>query len=272
MAEIMIHGQSVGAAADASRFEYVPRVEVEWGHLQPGTFRHLFIPRNELQDDGDSSVSSFSDSDDSEHREEREKKERAAKQFAEQTGTDKGSASRGLSLMSRLAQKGRNKAAEVATKGAAYFDDEYEREKEEKAAKKAAKALRLEEEDETPEWAKAAGFKLLLDGVIPTEGLAVDLEIAPAAERINHAPELISRVIGFLNPRRIGRAVRLGRAWANVGYQDPLYYCLVQIGVPAVTIYAFEHRVDAVLNCSPPFSGVPKRAGTDAPAPARPRS
>ena len=52
-----------------------------------------------------------------------------------------------------------------------------------------------------------------------------------------------------MNPRRIGRAVGISRAWANVGYQDPLYYCLVQIGVPAVTIYAFDNRIDAVLNC-----------------------
>ena len=248
----MIHGQVVGQAADTSQFEYVPRVDVDWGHLQPGTFRHLFIPRSELKEDDESSVSSFSDSDDSEHREERERKEKAAREFAERTGTDAGNASRGMSLMSRFAQKGRNKAAEIAKKGAEYFDDEAEREKEEKKAKKAAKAKKAEEEDVTPEWAKQAGFKLLLNGVIPLEGCAPDLEVPPAPERMNHAPELIGRVIGFLNPRRIGRAVRLGRAWANVGYQDPLYYCLVQIGVPAVTIYASDRRVERRISLQPP--------------------
>ena len=59
---------------------------------------------------------------------------------------------------------------------------------------------------------------------------------------------LIENVVAFLNPRSIGRAVRLGRRWAEVGYDEPLYYCLVQVGQPSVTIYAFQARVDAVVH------------------------
>jgi len=33
-----------------------------------------------------------------------------------------------------------------------------------------------------------------------------------------------------------------------VGYDEPLYYCLVQVGQPSVTIYAFQARVDAVVH------------------------
>ena len=251
MAEIIVHGQVVGNAADASRFEYVPLKEIDWGHLQPGTFRYLFIPRNQLKDDGDdsSSVSSFSDSDDSEHRMEREEKAKKAREFAEQTGTDTGNASRGMSMMSRFAQRNKDRAKEVAKKGAEFFDQEEKAIKAAKQQKKEAKAKREEDADETPPWAKAAGFKLLLRGIVEECGLGVDLEQKKPAEELNHLPEMIGKVISYLNPRRIGRAVRLGRAWANVGYQDPLYYCLVQIGVPAVTIYAFEKRIDAVLNC-----------------------
>ena len=35
---------------------------------------------------------------------------------------------------------------------------------------------------------------------------------------------------------------------AEVGYDEPLYYCLVQVGQPSVTIYAFQARVDAVVH------------------------
>ena len=105
MAEIIVHGQVVGRAADASQFEYKPTVQVEWGHLQPGVFRYLFIPRNQLKDgdDDDSSVSSFSDSDDSEHRAEKEMKEKLKKDQEDRENADSGTRSRGLSLMSRFA-------------------------------------------------------------------------------------------------------------------------------------------------------------------------
>ena len=33
-----------------------------------------------------------------------------------------------------------------------------------------------------------------------------------------------------------------------MGYDEPLYYCLVQVGQPSVTIYAFQARVDAVVH------------------------
>ncbi|KAH8097799.1 hypothetical protein JL720_713 [Aureococcus anophagefferens] len=96
MAEIIVHGQVVGRAADASQFEYKPTVQVEWGHLQPGVFRYLFIPRNQLKDgdDDDSSVSSFSDSDDSEHRAEKEMKEKLKKDQEDRENADSGTRSR----------------------------------------------------------------------------------------------------------------------------------------------------------------------------------
>ncbi|KAH8068843.1 hypothetical protein JL721_6415 [Aureococcus anophagefferens] len=249
MAEIIVHGQVVGRAADASQFEYKPTVQVEWGHLQPGVFRYLFIPRNQLKDgdDDDSSVSSFSDSDDSEHRAEKEMKEKLKKDQEDRENADSGTRSRGLSLMSRFAHKGQARAQEIAKKGAQYFDQEEANLKEEKQKKKEEKKKREEDADETPQWAKDAGFKLLLKGLIEEDGLEMEEEPPHPAEQINHLPELIGRVIGYLNPRRIGRAVGISRAWANVGYQDPLYYCLGRSGA-AVTI-AFDNRIDAVLNC-----------------------
>lgn len=251
MAEIVVHGVVVGKQADASVFDYVPVVQKDWGHLQPGTFRYLFIPRNQLKDgdDDESSVSSFSDSDDSEHRAEREMKEKLKKEAEERKNADSGTRSRGLSLMSRFAKKGMDRAKEITKKGAEYFDQEEKDMAAAKRAKKEAKQKREDDADETPQWAKDAGFKLLLKGIIDELGLEPEEPPPPVAEQINHLPEIIGRVIGYLNPRRIGRAVGISRAWANVGYQDPLYYCLVQIGVPAVTIYAFDNRVDAVINC-----------------------
>ena len=138
MAEIIVHGQVVGRAADASQFEYKPTVQVEWGHLQPGVFRYLFIPRNQLKDgdDDDSSVSSFSDSDDSEHRAEKEMKEKLKKDQEDRENADSGTRSRGLSLMSRFAHKGQARAQEIAKKGAQYFDQEEANLKEEKQKKR----------------------------------------------------------------------------------------------------------------------------------------
>ena len=63
-------------------------------------------------------------------------------------------------------------------------------------------------------------------------------------------------MVAFLNPRSIGRAVRLGRRWAEVGYDEPLYYCFVQVGQPSVTIYAFQARVDAVVHTASGDKGV----------------
>ena len=93
MAEIVVHGVVVGKQADASVFDYVPVVQKDWGHLQAGTFRYLFIPRNQLKDgdDDESSVSSFSDSDDSEHRAEREMKEKLKKEAEGNENSEGGS-------------------------------------------------------------------------------------------------------------------------------------------------------------------------------------
>ena len=108
--------------------------------------------------------------------------------------------------------------------------------------------------------------------------------VPPPVQQATASRDLVGRVVSFLNPRSIGKAVRLSRGWARrpggvshrraampsvsfgaayagrvsakcntaqatVGYEDPLYYCLVQVGVPSVTIYAFEGRVDAVVHC-----------------------
>ena len=46
-------------------------------------------------------------------------------------------------------------------------------------------------------------------------------------EAFESVRSLIEGVVAFLNPRSIGRAVRLGRRWAEVGYDEPS-----DLGVP----------------------------------------
>ena len=109
--------------------------------------------------------------------------------------------------------------------------------------------------DPTPLW--ASRWRLMLKGplkeplALPTKDAANEPIVYPKPiEEFEGIRSLIENVVAkaFLNPRSIGRAVRLGRRWAEVGYDEPLYYCLVQVGQPSVTIYAFQARVDAVVH------------------------
>ena len=109
--------------------------------------------------------------------------------------------------------------------------------------------------DPTPLWARCTNWRLMLKGplkeplALPTKDAANEPIIYPKPiEEFEGIRSLIENVVAFLNPRSIGRAVRLGRRWAEVGYDEPLYYCLVQVGQPSVTIYAFQARVDAVVH------------------------
>ena len=129
------------------------------------------------------------------------------------------------------------------------------RERDRKRAKKAIKDAREWLRDPTPLWARTTNWRLMLKGplkeplALPTKDAANEPIVYPKPiEEFESVRSLIEGVVAFLNPRSIGRAVRLGRRWAEVGYDEPLYYCLVQVGQPSVTIYAFQARVDAVVH------------------------
>jgi len=134
--------------------------------------------------------------------------------------------------------------------------DQDERYRERKRAKKAIKQAREDARDPTPLWARITNWRLMLKGplkeplALPSKNSANEKIIYPKPiEAFERQRTLIERVVSFLNPRSIGRAVRLGRRWAEVGYDEPLYYCLVQVGRPSVEIDAFDQRVDAVVHC-----------------------
>ena len=134
--------------------------------------------------------------------------------------------------------------------------DQDERYRERKRAKKAIKQAREDARDPTPLWARVTNWRLMLKGplkeplALPSKNSANEKIIYPKPiEAFERQRTLIERVVSFLNPRSIGRAVRLGRRWAEVGYDEPLYYCLVQVGRPSVEIDAFDQRIDAVVHC-----------------------
>ena len=147
----------------------------------------------------------------------------------------------------------------ASTKPPSTLDTEavYElRERDRKRAKKAIKDARewLKDPDAIvgPLYELAAHAQGAAQGTacaLPTKDAANEPIIYPKPiEEFEGIRSLIENVVAFLNPRSIGRAVRLGRRWAEVGYDEPLYYCLVQVGQPSVTIYAFQARVDAVVH------------------------
>jgi len=252
--------------AELATEQRIAKEDYDWGHLRPNEFRMIFIPRHELREPGHADSESSDDassvsSTDTEEAEEDERRRAAAARVAgsNERNADRGGNQRQKSMVSRFREQEEQakKRAEEAARGPEDYEAEAAAYRERKLQRKLEKKRRLEEEDETPDWAKACGWRLLLRGVLEEaaeppdvlDGQGVPMIVPPPVQQATASRDLVGRVVSFLNPRSIGKAVRLSRGWATVGYEDPLYYCLVQVGVPSVTIYAFEGRVDAVVHC-----------------------
>ncbi|KAJ1456937.1 WD40-repeat-containing domain protein [Pelagophyceae sp. CCMP2097] len=96
----------------------------------------------------------------------------------------------------------------------------------------------------TPRWAHACGFKLLIRGDVDEAGLSPEGESNMGDFR--QRADLIAAVVSFLNPRSIARCAQLARNWADVSYAQPLYYDLVQLGLPHLTVIGRDRRIDAL--------------------------
>ncbi|KAJ8603798.1 hypothetical protein CTAYLR_000207 [Chrysophaeum taylorii] len=227
---------------------------VEWGHLRPGHFRFIFAPIHELHAAESSSVSDESESEDEESeaalRARREEMAKASMfEATNRTVADKARvlAGKGMAAMGKMVQRGGEALSSLEHHAAA--SRRKRRERREHDARRESSSSSSDDDDDdqppTPRWASESGFRVLLTGTVPSEGLAGDPEKALPRDWRAHL-RVIEGIVGYLNPRNIGRLVVLGQAWANAGYADPRYYDLVQVGRCSASMVAHARRVDAV--------------------------
>ena len=191
-----------------------------YGHLRKGEFRFMFAAVRELFD-----VSA-----------EEEDRESSSSESGGSVDGGLFSAAKKQSVsLLRRATKGLAAASEVGKEALA------------KVLSKTTAVVDVNEEEpedsETPAWARDCGFKVLLTGSLPLEGL-----VSFEPEAILFDEKVSRRVVSFLSPRKVAIATILNRTFCDAGYALPLYADLVYVGQPVVIKEAQAQRVDAVAS------------------------
>lgn len=231
---------------------------VEWGHLRPGEFRYIFTPTRDLaiglKSELPSDESSLEDEDTLRQRSELSA---VANMYASanQRMTDKvmAMATKSTSKVTKMGNDAVQRGKRALNKAQIAAGQ---------VANRLARASRSldgresssdedDNEPQVPAWASECGFKVLLRGSVALEGLKPGSHKTKLQLRDWRAhPQLIEHVVGMLNPRSVGVAVKLGKSWAKAGYADPLFFDLTYIGHPKATVLAHAHRVDSVCQHS----------------------
>ena len=244
-------GGAMSVSTTTSSKKQNSNTEERYGHLPRGEFRYMFAARRELGEVELSESSSSSESEKDDPDADAAKAMFSAVRDRQFTDKALNLANQGLQRLSKLGKSalGASKAAlEVVEKTVRRTSED----------ESSSESDSVSSDGETPEWAKACGFRVLLTGTIPMEGLFVDRDLTPPLARDWAVyPHLMARVVSYLNPRSVARASMLSRGFHDAGSRVPLYVELVAVGSELRIDEAFPQRVDSVTS----FGGAVLAAG-----------
>lgn len=179
----------------------------KWGHLRPGHFRFILTPASDSQRDYDDDATSSSS-------------------YEEEDASSRTSFAQTRRKLALAANEMKSMVANGISKAFHHQKDQPK--------------ITEEIDPRTPKWVIECGYRILLVGTVPLEGLE------KWNDRKKLSESLVENIMTFLNPRSIGKIVRVNRTWANVGYADSLYYDLVQVGQPLARFYAHDDRIETI--------------------------